>query len=339
MNKVLVVGLGSIGIRHVNNLLKNFNNIRIIICTKRKKIPKEIGKNNKITILESLDECVEQKPNIAFITNESAYHIPIALKLASKGIDLFIEKPLSDSMKNVKKLEFLIKKKKLVAHLGYNFRFFPPMKKIKQIIEKKTIGRVISIQIENNSYLPDYHPWEDYRKSYAAKKELGGGVVLTQIHDIDFIYWLFGNVKKIISITGKFSDLEISSEDMAVSLIEFKNKVICQMNVSFFQRPYYRNCKIKGTKGTIEWNSDDNHVKLFYNNNKKWKNLEIKKNYRLISTGTTSTITNKKLNQMYIDEIKYFMSCIEKRDIKKNNIADGIETLKIAMKIKSFKNR
>lgn len=339
MNKILVVGLGSIGVRHVNNLLENFKDIKIIICTKRKEIPKEIKNNKKICIFKSLNECIKQNPNIAFITNESAYHIPTALKLAKEKIDLFIEKPLSNSMINVEKLENIIQQNKIVAHIGYNFRFFPPMKKIKQMIDRKTIGRIISAQIENNSFLPDYHPWENYRKSYAAKKELGGGVVLTQIHDIDFIRWLFGDVKRIISITGKFSNLEISSEDMSASLIEFKNNVICQMNLSFFQRPYYRSCKIKGTKGVIEWNSDNNSVRLFLGNTKKWKNIKIRNNYKLISSGSTSTITNKRLNQMYIDEIKYFINCVNKRNIKNNNIQDGIETLKLAIKIKSFEKK
>ena len=218
--------------------------------------------------------------------------------------------------------------------MGCNFRFFPPIKKIKSLIDAKKIGRVISVQVENNSYLPDYHPWEDYRKSYAARKDLGGGAVLTQIHEIDYLYWLFGDVKNVSSFTGKYSDLNVTADDMSTSLIEFKNGVIGQIHISYFQRPYYRSCKIKGTNGVIEWNSVDNNVNVFNMKARKWKKIEIKNNYKLITGGITTGQTDKKLNQMYVEEIKHFMKCVKNRKSTINDIVQGEKTLKIALAMK-----
>ena len=80
------------------------------------------------------------------------------------------------------------------------------LKKIKELVEKRTLGKIISVQTECSSYLPDWHPYEDYRKGYAAREDLGGGAVLTQIHEIDYMYWFFQEVENIVSISGKFSD-------------------------------------------------------------------------------------------------------------------------------------
>ena len=334
VKKVLVVGLGSIGLRHVKNILANFSNTKIIIYSKRKKIPLDIKNNDKVIIFDSLKKCLEEHPNIGFITNESAFHVTTAIKLAKNGIDLFIEKPLSNSSKGIDELKKYVKKNKLITQMGCNFRFFPPIKKIKSLINAKKIGRIISVQVENNSYLPDYHPWEDYRKGYAARKDLGGGAVLTQIHEIDYLYWLFGDAKRVSSFTGKYSDLTVTADDMSTSLIEFKNNVIGQIHISYFQRPYFRSCKIKGTNGIIEWNSLDNNVNVFNMKQKKWKKMEIKNNYKLITGGITTGQTDKKLNQMYVEEIKHFMDCVNKRKITINDIVQGEKTLKIALAMK-----
>ena len=334
MNKILVVGLGSIGLRHVKNILTHFSNTRIIIYSKRKRIPIEIKNNNNVTIYDSLKKCLDEQPNIGFITNESAFHVPTAIKLAKKGINLFIEKPLSNSYERLDELKKHVKKNKLITQMGCNFRFFPPIKKIKSLVNQREIGRIISVQVENNSYLPDYHPLEDYRKGYAARKDLGGGAVLTQIHEIDYLYWLFGDVKKISSFTGKYSDLSVTADDMSTSLVEFNDGVIGQIHISYFQRPYFRSCKIKGTKGIIEWNSLDNNVNVFNMKLKKWKKVKIKNNYKLITGGITTGQTDKKLKKMYVEEIKHFMNCVKNKKATINDIFQGEKTLKIALAMK-----
>lgn len=334
VNKILVVGLGSIGLRHVRNISRYFPEDEIIIFSKRKSIPKKIKNNKNIIISNSINKCLENNPNIGFITNESAFHVPTSTKLARKGMDLFVEKPISNSTKGIEILQKYIKKNKLITQMGCNFRFFPPIKKIKQLVDSNAIGRIISVQVENNSYLPDYHPLEDYRKGYAAREDLGGGAVLTQIHEIDYLYWLFGDVKKVSSFTGKFSDLDVTADDMSTSLLEFKNGIIGQVHISYFQRPYFRSCKIKGTKGIIEWESIENNVNIFNMRTKKWKKVIINNNYKLVTGGITTGITDERLNQMYVEEIKHFMNCVKKRKKTINDLTQGEKTLRIALAMK-----
>jgi len=321
--KILIIGFGSIAKRHINNLIHNIN-CEIIVYSRRKNI--RFLDHKKIKVLNSLEKCLLEKPDVAFITNETAFHIPMAIKMAKSGLDLFIEKPLSNSTNGIKTLQKIVKQKKLVTQMGCNLRFHKCIIKIRRLINQKKIGKVISIQSENGSYLPDWHPHEDYRKGYASDRQLGGGIILTMIHDIDYLYWIFGNPKSIFSVSGKFSDLDISAEDYCSSIIEFKNNIMAELHLDFFQRPEFRGCKIKGTKGVIYWNSDKNEIRLFKNRKKVWEVvLALKKFQR---------------NEMYIDEIIHFLKCVKNRKQTINNLNEGIKTMKIALAMKkSSKNR
>jgi len=343
MTKVLVIGLGSIGKRHIINLLVH-TNVKIIVCTKRKNIKlKKIGKSKKLSVLKSdrvgipsnkieiphgkdvkifnsLDRCLDEKPNIGFITNETSYHVPTITKLIDAGLDLFIEKPISDSMKGLKKISKIVKEKKLITQIGCNFRFHPCIKKMKQLVQNKSIGKIISVQLENGSYLPDYHPWEDYQYSYTAQKKLGGGIIVSEIHDLDYLYWIFGDIKEVFSISGKFSDLKTDTEDLASITLRFNNNIIGHMHLDWFQRPSFRSCKIKGTNGVIFWDSDSNKVKLYNTKKNRWNLVLNAKNYQK--------------NSMYVDEIKHFLKCVQKRENTINGIEEGIRTLQISLAIK-----
>jgi predicted dehydrogenase len=323
MKTILIVGFGSIGNRHFKNILNNYK-MKIVICTKRKDLGRLTGKN--ILVVDSISKALIHKPNIALITNETKNHIKVATILAQNGLDLFLEKPLSDSMKGVDNLLKIVKDKKLITQMGCNFRFYPPILKIKKLIDENKIGRIISIQVENGSYLPDWHPDENYTIGYAAKKNLGGGVILTQIHEIDYLYWFFGKIKNVSSISGKYSDLALDVEDISASILKFENNIIGELHLDFLQRPQFKRCKIRGVKGIIEWNSDDNNVKIFNIKNRKWKIIPIKNNYNLSC--------KDKINLMYTEELEHFMKCIKSRIETINPIIQGIETLKIALAIK-----
>jgi len=321
MTSVLIVGYGSIGKKHLENFLQ-LKDIQLTVYTKRNDL--QLLRENGIKISDSLTECLKENPDVGVITNETSLHIPIAIKLAKEGLDLFLEKPLSNSLKDVEKLRAIVKKKKLITQMGCNLRFHPCIKKIKSLIEHQKIGRIISAQVQNYSYLPDSHRWEDYRKSYAARKDLGGGVILTNaIHEIDYLYWFFQEVENVISISGKFSDLDIKAEDYVSGLLKFKNKIIGELHMDYFQRPDFRSCKIRGTKGEIYWNSDDNCVNIYNINKKKWETK--------FDNGFSHNLDTY---SSYVEELKHFLKCVKHRKETINDLEQGVRTLKIALAIK-----
>jgi len=321
--KVTIVGFGSIGQRHCKNLLDK-SNAEIFLSTKHNL--KNFKNNKRIQNLPSLEECLKKQPDIGLVCNTSNLHVETAIKLAKNNCHLLIEKPLSNSLKNITTLLSLVEKNKIITLMGFNLRFHPCLIKIKQLLSKNKIGRIIYVHAENGSYLPDWHPKEDYRKSYSSHNTLGGGVVLTCLHEVDYLYWLFGNVKEVSAITGKFSDLKIDSEDLASISLRFKNNIIAHVHLDFFQRPAERSCKIVGTKGTLFCDFNKNTVSLYELNKKKWKEIMNLKNYNI--------------NDMYVDEIKQLLKCIKTQKKSVNDIVQGLKTLKIALAIqKSAKSR
>ena len=317
MMKALVVGYGSIGKRHIENL-SSFPNLEILVCTKRNY--DAFLRRKKCRKFSSLTKSIKEKPDIAIITNVTSLHIKTAIQLANAGINLFIEKPLSNSLKNVKFLLNIIKKRKLVTLMGCILRFHPAIKKIKEIVSTNEIGRIISVHAENGSYLPDWHPYEDYRNSYAARKDLGGGVIFTNIHELDYLYWLFGDVKEAFSITEKISDLEVNVDDLSAILLRFKNNIIAEVHLDYFQNPDFRSCKIIGTKGTLYWDSKINTVKVYDIKKKKW--IEKLK------------LQNFNTNNMYVNELSHFLKCVNKKEKPINNIEEGAKILQIAIALK-----
>lgn len=312
----MIIGFGSIGKRHLKNIISKTNS-EIIILTQRN----DLGylKKDNIKVFNTLKECLQEKPDIGFITNETVQHVPIAIKLANAGLDIFLEKPLSNSMISVNKLLSIVNRKKLVTLMGCNLRFHDGIKKIKSLIEKQTIGKIISVKVECGTYLPDWHPYEDYSKGYAARDDLGGGVVLTCIHELDYLYWFFGKIKEVFSITGKFSDLKIKTTDLSAIILRFENNIIGEVHLDYFQKPEIRSCKIIGTKGTIYWDSLKNEVEVFNLKTQKWH--------------TKLKIKNYKKNDMYERELKHFINCVNKEEKSINDISQGSYLLKVALGI------
>ena len=315
--KILVCGAGSIGRRHIENLKRI--GVTVLAWRSRRELAERLSKEYEIEVRTSIDEAIRDVDGVVVATTTDT-HIEIASKVIDHNKALFIEKPLSVTEDRLDDLGEIIKNQNLIIHVGCNLRFhFGPVL-VQKFIKEDKLGDILWGHFWGGMHLPDWHPGEDYRLSYASRKKLGGGVVLTQIHEIDYLYWFFGKVSEVFAITGKMSNLDIDVEDYCESLLKFKNNVIVNLHLDYFQRPAKRTCKIIGTEGQILWNWENNHVQIYKNNNKKWITKKI----------------DKKMdrNKMYVDELKYFLDCVNKNIIPMNSIIDAIEPQKISLAIK-----
>src|SRR5262249_38276429 len=147
-----------------------------------------------------LSTALARKPIAVIISNPSSLHMNVALAAARAGAHLLIEKPLSHDLNSVATLEHLVAAQRLVAQVGFQFRFNPGLRQIKTWIDSGAIGRPVSAQVHWGEYLPGMHPWEDYRLGYAARSDLGGGVLLTLSHPFDYLRWLLGDVSHVSAI-------------------------------------------------------------------------------------------------------------------------------------------
>ena len=277
-------------------------------------------KNRNCIHFSNLQEALEFKPTFAIVANSTENHIDTSIILAKNHINLFVEKPLSNSYEKIETLKKLIKKNNLVFYLGTNLSFHPCLKKLKELIKRKKIGKLLSIYVENGSYLPDWHKNEDYSTSYAADEKRSGGIILTNFHEIDYVCWFFGLPTHVFSITEKLSTLKISSSDTSNILLKFRQNFIANIHLDFYQKSNFRCCKVVGTNGILYWNDNENIVSYFNNKTSKWENLMSVKNFNI--------------NDTYMEEVKHFITNLKKRKKSENSINEHIKTLNIALKIK-----
>ena len=321
--KFLICGLGSIGKRHLENLLKLGIDSRDLGVMRRQESnalgDKFLEKYPSIVVFHNLAEALDKKPKAIFITNPTALHIKVALKAAKSGCHLFLEKPISHSLAGVAELIKIVKEKKLTTFVAYNFRFHPLLRQVKKWLDQGKIGRVISVQAELAEWLIDWHPWEDYKISYASRADLGGGVVLTQCHELDYLYWMFGQPEWIFATGGKIGDLRIDVEAVADSLIKFPGNITASLHLDYYKKPAKRFLEISGTKGRIFWN--------FFSGQAELVDFDGK-------TTTVKEPANFERNQMYLDELKHFLACLKTNKKSLIDICQGKEVLEMALATK-----
>jgi len=316
---ILVMGCGSIGQRHIRNLIA-LNAGDIIAHDISQERLSGVAREYNVKAYDSLDDALAQKPDAAFICAPTSLHVPLALSAARRGCHLFIEKPLSHSMEGVDDLIKIVTQKSRVTLIGCNMRFHPGIAVMKDLLDKKSVGRVICARIQAGQYLPDWHPWEDYRRSYSAKQDLGGGIILDGIHEIDYITWFLGDVSQVFCFSGKLSSLEIDTEDTAEILLRFSSGTIAEVHLDYIQRSYSRSCQIIGEEGTILWDFNERQVRLFTSESGKWHTFAQKPDYDT--------------NEMYIEEMKHFLQCIEGKSRPLQEINSARRVLKIALAAK-----
>ncbi len=334
MMRVLMFGLGSIGQRHVS-LLKKLLGERVEIAAYRQRgldliitdtMEASYGKtpDNHYGIISytNIEKAFQWKPDIAFITNPNSMHVETAIKAAENNCHIFIEKPLGVDLHGINELKNLIKQKKLVCMVGYQLRFHPALVEIKEHLNNKHIGRLISAHIHFGEWLPGMHPYEDYKSSYASKSDQGGGVILSLSHEIDYACWLFGVPEEVYARGGHLSELEIDVED-SVDMIMTANDAgrpfPVHVHLDFLQKPAKRCLYIIGDRGTINWNYNENHYSI-----------------ATLPQGDTVHYPYNGVNRnnLFMDEIESFISSVEKGEKPKISLDDGIVTLKVCLAAK-----
>lgn len=322
--KILIVGLGSIGKRHIENLeTLGIPCESIAILRTRKGTPSfgdEVLKKhtNRHPIFFDFKEALAQKPDSVFVTNPTALHISTALEAARAGCHVFIEKPLSHSNEGVDELIRTAKEKNSIAYVGFNYRFHPFLQETKKMIDEGELGKIISIHAENAERISDWHSWEDYRKTYGARADLGGGTLATQSHEFDYLYWLFGKPNWVFCAGGHLSDLEMDVEDTTDTLLQFANGAIASIHHDYIQKPPKRFFEIVGTKGTL-------HCDL------------IEKKLRVMPFSGEEKTTDApafERNEMYQKEIADFFDCIQNKKEPSLGLTQGKEVLDIILAAK-----
>jgi predicted dehydrogenase len=307
VHRFAILGHGSIGRRHVANLRTLGADA---VLTYDPFAPADVAR---------LDDVWAWGPTVALVTAPTSQHLALALEAAERDCHLFVEKPLADGLDGTDRLVAEVERRGLVSLVGCNLRFQPGLQTAKRLIDEGAIGRVTSARIEFGYSLPDWHPTEDYRRGYSARRELGGGVILDAIHEIDYAGWLLGEIRQVAAFAGTLSGLEIDTEDTAAILLR-TGGAIAEIHLDYVQRVYSRTCQLIGDLGTIRWDYSAGETRWFDARSGEWTSFANPPGWAP--------------NDMYLAELRHFLACLAGAERPALDVAGGRRVLQVAIAAK-----
>jgi predicted dehydrogenase len=313
--KVLIAGLGSIGRRHLRNLLALGERDIRLYRTNQSTLPEE--ELAGFPVATDLEAALSWRPDAVIVANPTACHLDVAIPAARAGCSILLEKPISHSLEQVGELENAVKNGGGQVLVGYQFRFHPGLVKADQLLADGALGRPLSARAVYAEYLPGMHPWEDYRVSYSARRDLGGGVVLTLCHPLDTLRWLLGEVAAVWAFTGELNDLELGVEDTAEIGLRFTSGVLGGVHLDYNRRPPDHHLEVVGTEGTLRWDNASGALQVYQAGRGEWE--------------TTFPPAGFERNDLYLAEMDHFLHVARGEAAPRCALEDGRKALALAL--------
>lgn len=312
--RFLIAGLGSIGRRHLRNLLALGERDILLYRTHRSSLPDDELASFRVET--DLEAALAHHPDAVIVSNPTALHMRVALPAAKSGCHILLEKPIAEKMgQDVEALKQATAEKGSRILVGFQFRYHPVLNQIHTLIRSGELGRPYSFRVHWGEYLPGWHPWEDYRKGYTARKDLGGGVVNTLCHPLDYVRWLFGEVSTLSAVTGQISGLELDVEDIAEIILRFGDECVGSIHLDYFQRPPEHRLEVNCEKGHIHWDNQSGSARVYHVEGDKWENLEPPVDFER--------------NDLFLAEMRHFLEIVNGETDARVSLTDGIKALQL----------
>lgn len=295
LGRVLLVSLGSIGARHLRNLRRLCPDTRIAVLRRPDADTDEALAAGADEVFYSLKEALAFAPHAGIVASPAPFHVEVAEALARAGVPLLIEKPLANEPAPAAALVRLCRENSVPLAVGYNLRFLPSLRAVRELIAQGAIGEVFSVRAEVGQYLPDWRRGTDYRQGVTAQAKLGGGVLLELSHELDYLLWMFGMPSRVTAVGGCSGQLDIDVEDIVELTMQYEQPWrLVSVHLDMLQRRPYRRCRMAGTQGSIEWDALVDVVRLD----------RLQEQVPRLLQG----VTLKDKNDMYIDELRDFLA-------------------------------
>jgi predicted dehydrogenase len=321
--RALIAGLGAAGQRHARNLRALRPDVELMAYRQRGRsgvISNALGLDAArdpaaavaATVFGDLDVALAAKPDIVIVCTPTSQHVPIALRAAEAGCHIYLEKPVSHSLDGLGRLASVVARKHLIVGVGCQWRFHPCVERLRDAIAHGALGDLRKATITSSEFLPDWHPYEDYRESYAARSDLGGGVILTQIHDYDLAWWLFGAAGTVMASTIAGGELGIDVEHTARAQFDAGGAQIF-VRQTFAERDRIRTIDVAGTKAEARADLVAGTVRFT----------------PPVADGVS--VGEYDRNEMFVACLRDFLSCVEHGGTPRTPLEDGAGVLRVAL--------
>jgi len=313
--KIMIAGLGSVGRRHLRNLRTLGIEDVLLYRTGRSTLPEE--ELSHLPVETNLEAALAQRPEAVVVANPTSLHLDVAIPAADAGCHLLIEKPLSDTLERIGELSSALRRGGGRALVGFQYRFHPSLEKARRLLEDGAIGRPAYARAHYGDFLPAWHPWEDYRQAYSARAGLGGGVILTLCHPLDYLRWLLGEVEGVSAWEGTLGDLGIEVKDTAEIGLRFASGALGSVHLNYLQRPAKHSLEIVGTLGTLRWDQAQGALLMHEAQGKDWQSLPLPAGFDR--------------NDMFLAEMRHFLRVIEGQAEPACTLEDGVAALRLCL--------
>jgi predicted dehydrogenase len=321
VERILIVGLGSIGQRHLRlarQLLPDAD-IRVLRHRHVDGTPEYAN-----STFFDLHDALVFRPQLAVIASPAPMHAKAAIALAGVGAHLLIEKPLAATVSDGEGILATCKAAGVICQVAYNLRFLPSLRRFRELLVEGVVGRIVSVRCEIGQYLPSWRPDKDYRDAVSANRSLGGGALLELSHELDYLRWLFGEYAWVKSYLGTQSRLEIDVEDTVHVLIGFApdelgKEVVANLSMDFVRHDTTRVCTVIGEDGSLRWDAISGQLEICWPGG-YWSPLASHKTQR---------------DDSYIAEWQCWLSAIETRTLPEVTLEDGLRVLNVIDAIRS----
>ena len=314
--RILVIGCGSIGQRHIRNL-RTLGVQAIVAFDPLVERLEQVMHEQGVSACSSIEVGLSENPVAVLVCTPPHLHTTVARQAIDAGAHVFIEKPIAHTLDGLDDLLRAARERNRLIYVGYNLRFHAGLLKLKELLDSGAIGKLLVIRAEVGQYLPDWRPTQDYRAGYNVSATLGGGIILDASHELDYVRWLGGEVASVYCAAGHLSNLEMDTEDTAAITLRLSNHVVAEVHLDCIQRGYARNCKLIGESGTLLW--------------------DFKTGVRLLTAGQAGRDfpLSPDTNDMYIAEMRHFLACVRGEEKPCVDGATGKRVLEIALAAKT----
>ncbi len=321
--KYLIAGYGSIGRRHFQNL-KTLGQ-KDILFYRSGKGQFDNDELDGFIVEQDIQTALSHKPDAVIVSNPTSLHLDVAIQAAQLGCHILLEKPISHNMDGIDALQAAIAQSGGRVLVGFQLRYHPGLLKVAELIQSGQLGDPLFGRAHWGEYLPNWHPYEDYRKGYSARSDLGGGVVLTLSHPFDYLSWLLGPVENVSASTQKSSELEISVEDEVDAILQHASGAKISAHLDYLQKEPSHSLEIVLSKGMLRWDATTASIDVYRSANNEWESLQLAENFER--------------NDLFLDLMRHFMDVVENGAEPSCSLEDGIRALKIALAVHESANQ
>ena len=310
---ILIVGSGSVGKRHARNL--SMLGCSISGVDPREDRRRELSEAvNAVNTYATLDEALAAEAfDGAVIASPPKYHVDQACTALTRGLPVLLEKPVAPDLESALALRRVVESTGAPLLLGYTWRWWEPLQYVRELLQRKTVGQLLSAGFIMSAHLADWHPWESYRDFFMSSKELGGGALLDESHWIDVMLWFFGRPRQLFARIDKISSLDIETDDNVDIMVEYTDGLRVTLHLDLYGRPHEKSIRLVGEEGTIYWTTEPSQIALSKTMEKKWDVTEY----------------SCERNDMFVQLAKDFLEMLRGTPVNNCTIDDGVAVLEI----------